>query len=115
MEEDVKQQLDEQGKLIKEIHGHVKALHRAVVWGRVWGVVRFVGFFVLPIVLTYYYIFPAFQNYLTSFQAVTSGQMKPEQFLQNIPPLFQSALKLLGIDIEALQRQTQQQAQKRQR
>ncbi|GEM_PF-3835196 len=115
MEEDVKKILEEHGKLLKEIHGHTTALHRALVWGRVWGVSRFVVFFVLPIALAYFYILPSFQSYLASFKQVTSGQMKPEQFLQNIPPLFQSALKLQGIDIEALQRQAQQQVQKKQR
>lgn len=108
MEPDLKNILDQQGKLLMEIRADTKALHRAMVWGRVWSMMSLFGFVILPIVLGYYYLYPALQSYLTSFQAVINGQMRPDQFLQNIPPLLQSTLKLQGIDLEALQKQARQ-------
>jgi len=108
VEDDLKKILDEQGKLLREIRGHTKALHRAMIWGRVWSLVSLFAFFILPLVLVYYYVYPAFQNYLASFKAVTSGQMRPDQFMSNIPPMFQSMMKLQGIDLEALQKQARQ-------
>ena len=107
MDDDIKKHLDEQSVLLREIHRNVAALHRAMVWGRVWSAFSILAFVILPLVLVYYYIYPAFQSYMTSFHQVTSGQMRPDQFLQNIPPIFQSILKWQGIDINAIQKQAQ--------
>jgi predicted PurR-regulated permease PerM len=109
MDPDLQKTLDEQSRLIKEIHAQTRSLHRALVWGRVWGLVRFVVFFVVPIVLVYLYVVPAFQKYTSAVQSLFSGATKPEQFMQNLPPMFQSVLKFQGLDIETLQKQMQAQ------
>ncbi len=109
MDEEVKKALEEQGKLIKEIHQQTTALHRALVWGRIWDAARFVLFFIVPIILGYLYLFPLYQKYTNSLKALQRGEEKPAQFLQEMPALFKVLLPLAGVDFAALEQQARNQ------
>lgn len=111
MDDELKTLLDEQSKLIKEIHAHTRALHRALLWGRVWSIAQFVVFVIVPLVLAYIYVVPAYQKYTKSLQDLYAGRLKPTQFMENLPPFFQSIMKFQGLDLETLQKKMPQNIQ----
>ncbi len=113
MEEEVKHILEEHEKLIREIRGHTKALHRALIFGTVAGVVRFVVLFVIPILLLYLYVVPAFQKYRSSFQSLQQGKTSVADFLREMPPVLRGLFPLVGVDLSELERQAALQQQAR--
>jgi len=88
MDEEIKKLLEENNKLVQEIHAMTKRINRFVISSQIMGVIKILVI-VVPLIWGYYFLSPLLKDVLGQYQAAIGAITNPAGLLdvgQNNPP-----------------------------